>query len=50
MAINFKTNQNGLYADPFSGAIIKGTGSNTDLTFKNVVGDTVGSVDGFDVG
>lgn len=41
MAINFKTNQNGLYADPFSGAIIKGTGSNTDLTFKNVVGDTV---------
>lgn len=40
MAINFKTDQNGLYADPLNGAIIKGDRNNTNLTFQYINDDT----------
>ena len=40
MAIDFKTDQNGLYADPLNGAIIKGDKNYTDLTFKYINDDT----------
>jgi hypothetical protein len=40
MAIQFKTNQNGLYQDPLNGAIIKGDRNNTSTTYKFINDDT----------